>query len=562
MKTVIQAIPSYVMSVFILPKGLCDDLEKMMNSFWWGKRQDGSCNIRWQRWEKLCYKKQDGGLGFRSVYDFNLAMLAKQAWRFITNPSSLCSRLFKAKYFPKSNFFEAELGHNPSYAWRSILSSKSVILGGARRRIGNGKDTKIWGSPWLLDDSLPCVQSQMPSDVEEVTVDALFIPGQLQWDVELVKSLFNNRDSNEILAIPLPKSDRCDKWRWIWNSKGMYTVKSGYQYLRSFSQQVMGPSITNWKFVWGLQVPPKIRNFIWRALSDNLPTKVALIARSMDVDPLCGYCNVAEETSIHALVLCPVVKQVWISSELGLRVQSADSMVQWWNAMKRVSSTSEMEYAAALLWSNWQNRNALVWEGSSKPASTVLYRAGSAVADWQSVRAVPSAAVCSNAAAQRRWVKPNSGFVKCNVDASVFRDPAGMSFGGIVRGTNGEFIAAIQDAFVGNFPPLIAEAVGLREVLSWIKERGFASVIIESDSKLLVDAIRSDGEDFTYFGTLVDDCKALLRAISRCSIHFVFRSANCVADSLAKTANSMTGRAEWDLLCPPVIADVMMADLI
>ncbi|PNY09444.1 ribonuclease H [Trifolium pratense] len=35
-KSVLQAIPSYVMSMFILPSSFVDDIEKMLNVFWWG----------------------------------------------------------------------------------------------------------------------------------------------------------------------------------------------------------------------------------------------------------------------------------------------------------------------------------------------------------------------------------------------------------------------------------------------------------------------------------------------------------------------------------------------
>jgi hypothetical protein len=36
---VIQAIPTYYMSIFLLPKKLCNDLNGLMQKFWWGQKK-------------------------------------------------------------------------------------------------------------------------------------------------------------------------------------------------------------------------------------------------------------------------------------------------------------------------------------------------------------------------------------------------------------------------------------------------------------------------------------------------------------------------------------------
>lgn len=81
-KSVLQAIPSYVMSIFQLPSTLITAIERMINSFWWGHGRSTARGINWLSWEKLSMHKSHGGMGFKDLSAFNLAMLGKQGWKF------------------------------------------------------------------------------------------------------------------------------------------------------------------------------------------------------------------------------------------------------------------------------------------------------------------------------------------------------------------------------------------------------------------------------------------------------------------------------------------------
>jgi len=61
-----------------------------------------------------------GGMDFKGLKAFNMAMVRKQAWKLVSSPKSLITRSLRAKYFPRSDYVGASIGHNPSYVWRSI----------------------------------------------------------------------------------------------------------------------------------------------------------------------------------------------------------------------------------------------------------------------------------------------------------------------------------------------------------------------------------------------------------------------------------------------------------
>ncbi|MCH82913.1 putative ribonuclease H protein [Trifolium medium] len=63
-QVVAQAIPTYIMSCFLLPKNLCQHIESLTCKFWWGNSTDKR-KIHWVKWDQICKPKRTGGLGFR-----------------------------------------------------------------------------------------------------------------------------------------------------------------------------------------------------------------------------------------------------------------------------------------------------------------------------------------------------------------------------------------------------------------------------------------------------------------------------------------------------------------
>ena len=148
-KAVAQAIPTYSMGCFKLPRGLCQHINLLIRKFWWGNTTNGRRKTNWVAWEKLIQPKFMGGLGFRDIELFDLALLARQAWRILQNPMAMTAQLSKVVYYPACDFLQAPLGSRPSQVWRALIEGRDVLKQGLIRRIGSGKETKVWEDNWI-----------------------------------------------------------------------------------------------------------------------------------------------------------------------------------------------------------------------------------------------------------------------------------------------------------------------------------------------------------------------------------------------------------------------------
>lgn len=94
--SVLSFIPVYFLSFFKAPSGIISTLESIFNAFFWGCEKFRK--ITWIKWDIICLKNEDGGLGVRRLKKFNLARLGKWVWRILEESESLWYRVLCARY--------------------------------------------------------------------------------------------------------------------------------------------------------------------------------------------------------------------------------------------------------------------------------------------------------------------------------------------------------------------------------------------------------------------------------------------------------------------------------
>jgi len=234
-KAVAQAIPTYAMSCFDLTKTLCDDIGRMACRYWWAQ-QDNENKMHWLSWERLCSRKKKGGMGYRDLHLFNLAKLARQDWRLIMNPESLCAQVLRAKYYPKGNLFDVKEKPRISNSWRGLLRGIGALKDGLIWRVGDGTRINIWSDPWI-----PKKVTRLPITPRGMSVltkvSELISPVTGTWDVDLIWGNFWDEDAHHILSIPL-RSGYEDMVAWHYDPKGIFSAKSAYHVLEDKREQL------------------------------------------------------------------------------------------------------------------------------------------------------------------------------------------------------------------------------------------------------------------------------------------------------------------------------------
>uniref|UniRef100_A0A803Q7F0 Potassium channel domain-containing protein n=1 Tax=Cannabis sativa TaxID=3483 RepID=A0A803Q7F0_CANSA len=179
------------------------------------------------------------------------------------------------------------------------------------------------------------------------------------------------------------------------------------------------------------------------------------------------------------------------------------------------TNKEELGKIVVLCWAIWSARNDLIWHQRVRTVRDVVVFANSSLNQFlkaQGRENIPSLSPLKAGDGSERWIKPVSG-IKLNVDAATFDRDSKHGYGCVVRNSHGALISVFAGCYNGKVTAELAEIMGIKEALSWLKRNSNTQAIIESDSLVCVEAIRSAEKIASGFGFIVDECKNMLKSV-------------------------------------------------
>uniref|UniRef100_A0A803PZQ0 RNase H type-1 domain-containing protein n=1 Tax=Cannabis sativa TaxID=3483 RepID=A0A803PZQ0_CANSA len=130
----------------------------------------------------------------------------------------------------------------------------------------------------------------------------------------------------------------------------------------------------------------------------------------------------------------------------------------------------------------------------------------------------------------------------------------------LARDEHGKLIEGISGSRISAVKPEIAEVIGVKEALSWIKRKGWSGVEIETDALVVVQAVLGSVSMPSQFGFLVQDCRSLISSLNGVSLHFVKQSANKAAHCVARASCFSSDRIFSERNAPPELMTIVDAE--
>ncbi|XP_019240885.1 PREDICTED: uncharacterized protein LOC109220870 [Nicotiana attenuata] len=508
---VLQSMPVHLLSAVNPPNYVINRLHKIFARFFWNSNV-GGVSRHWALWANLCMPYEEGGIGFRSLHDVSKALFCKLWWNFRTKPS-LWSSFMSQKYYKKLNAVIVP--------WRE------------------GSHTELGALYFLLPPNFAI-------DENIQNVNDLMQEGR--WNVERIHEILPPDLAQHIVQNIKPPMDHneLDKPFWMLETRGNFSVKSAWEYLRRRNN----PSIA-YKMFWVKGLPFKISFFIWKVWKAKLPLDDFMRRLGYFMPSKCWCCADPKEESLgHLFFTSNAARIVWryFLRRAGIAVEGISlhqAITKCWMA-KVIPRLKPIMQAlpACIVWELWKRRNSLKY-GTAVSVSRVIYQVSSTLQNLVQSRK-PGLQVPHNWSELLQmleqytptlkhekviWEFPQVGWIKVNTDGACRGNPGRSSIGFCLRDEAGELKYA-QGKEIREGTNTEAEAAAILEALRMCRAMNFSQVWLQTDSLLLKNIIEGLWKPPW---CIVDQIEEILRLKGEFNfrISHTFREGNQVKESTA-----------------------------
>ncbi|KAE8783168.1 hypothetical protein D1007_43385 [Hordeum vulgare] len=321
----------------------------------------------------------------------------------------------------------------------------------------------------------------------------------------------------------------------------------------------------NWKKLWGVQVPAKLRIFAWRLAWASLLTGQERQRRHMSEEAVCPICQAACDTWRHALLDCNMSKSVWSLRDddddwllLVYGDETSDPKI-WLHGLCNTLSQDKFVAVLTILWAIWWARRKAIHEQEfQSPLSTHLFieryvqELRELSAKKQKIKNTRGAASIS----APRWILPSPGETKLNDDVAVAKSSNIGVVGVICRNAEGHFLGACALVFHGITEPATLEAYACREAIALAEDMVITKVRIASDCLRVINDLKSQLHRGEYC-MILNDIQERKSSFLSCEFVHEQRASNSEAHNLARMVTTLDiGHHLWfnsppDNLCIP-----------
>jgi hypothetical protein len=374
--SVLFSIQVYWASLFLLPGQVIKNVEQIMKSFLWSGSDMRTTGAK-VAWDQVCLPKKEGGLGIKSITEWNKIALLKHIWNLCNDSDgSIWSTWIRSNLLRGRNFWTIKTPQNCSWAWGKILKLRSLAWPKMKYIIGDGMTTSLWFDNWHPHSPLADSYGERfiydSGMAKNAKVNVLI--QNSEWKTPTTQAIGWHPIIEAIPSNSNPKMGQKDEIVWLDSPNHRFSVKVAWEQLRRHRQMVEWHDI-----VWFKNAVPRHSFLLWMAVQQKLTTQDKLHRFGIHGPNRCSLCLRNNEDHNHLFFECSYTKAIWWDvcdrCDIPRMTKGWDEWIRWatvsWHGKSFVNFSRKLSFAATV-YHVWQERNARIFAGMSRTPNLVL----------------------------------------------------------------------------------------------------------------------------------------------------------------------------------------------